>query len=247
MESTDGKSQGEEKSKERRSEKRKSQKKEDADARKGRKVAKHLWLRGRKVGSLKRRVRSQLARWEMKNCTPLWREAHFEAKMYKKHQLRTTFRSCDVEKGHAIAARSTCWSQNLQNTPEKVHAVVARSTFQTDGNGALLNVQMWFGTRKGLRTVPKMSKTLGCCSNCKNDGMRGTFEEDLQRCISPGRRTRRDISLRDVWRSGCWFPARGCILEHQIFRFAKMILRDRCSTSYCWPGCTFSWQMRYFR
>ena len=31
---------------------------------------------GRKVGSLKRRVRSQLARGEMKNCTPLWREAH---------------------------------------------------------------------------------------------------------------------------------------------------------------------------
>ena len=24
----------------------------------------------------------------------------------------------------------------------------------------------------------------------------------------------------------------GCILEHQICRFAKMILRDRCSTSY---------------
>ena len=40
---------------------------------------------GRKVGSLKRRVRSQLARWEMKNCTPLWREAHFEVKMYKTH------------------------------------------------------------------------------------------------------------------------------------------------------------------
>ena len=38
---------------------------------------------GRKVGSLKRRVRSQLARWEMKNCTPLWREARFEVKMYK--------------------------------------------------------------------------------------------------------------------------------------------------------------------
>ena len=32
---------------------------------------------GRKVGSLKRRVRSQLVRWEMKNCTPLWREARF--------------------------------------------------------------------------------------------------------------------------------------------------------------------------
>ena len=31
---------------------------------------------------------------------------------------------------------------------------------------------------------------------------------------------------------GADFPERGCILEHQIFRFAEMILRDRCSTSY---------------
>jgi hypothetical protein len=38
--------------------------------------------------------------------------------------------------------------------------------------------------------------------------------------------------IRDVRRSGRWFPEMGCILEHQIFRFAKMILRDRCSTSY---------------
>ena len=34
---------------------------------------------GLKVGSLKRRVRSQLARWVMKNCTPLWREALFSS------------------------------------------------------------------------------------------------------------------------------------------------------------------------
>ena len=123
---------------------------------------------GRKVGSLKRRVRSQLARWEMKNCTPLWREAHFEVKMYKARHSRTTFGSWDVEKVHAIVARSTFRSQNVQNTPfsdqdvekctplwreahlevkmhkthhgrttfgscdvEKVHAVVARSTFRS--------------------------------------------------------------------------------------------------------------------
>ena len=66
---------------------------------------------GRKVGSLKRRVRSQLARWEMKNCTPLWREAHFEVKMYKTPQRRTTFGSWDVEKVHAVVARSIFWSQ----------------------------------------------------------------------------------------------------------------------------------------
>ena len=61
---------------------------------------------------------------------------------------------------------------------------------------------------------------------------RGTFEEDLERCRSRGRGSTRDMFIKDVRRSGRWFPQRGCILEHQIFRFAKMILRDRCSTSY---------------
>ena len=137
---------------------------------------------GQKVSSLKRRVRSQLARWEMKNCTPLWREAHFqvkmyktpsdhfwklrcrksarrcgakhiskskctkhtivgpllevemskkctplwreahfEAKMYKTHHSRTSFGSWDVEKVHAIVARNTFWSQNVQSTPLSDH------------------------------------------------------------------------------------------------------------------------------
>ena len=75
----------------------------------------------RKVGSLKRRVRSQLARWEMKNCTRLWREAHFEVKTYKTHHCRTTFGSCDVEKVHAVVARSTFPSQNVQNTRGSDH------------------------------------------------------------------------------------------------------------------------------
>ena len=76
---------------------------------------------GRKVGSLKRRVRTQLARWEMKKCTPLWREAHFQVKMCKTHQVRTTFGSWDVEKVHAVVARSTFPSQNVQNTPMSDH------------------------------------------------------------------------------------------------------------------------------
>ena len=76
---------------------------------------------GRKVGSLKRRVRSQLARWEMKKCTPLWREAHFQVKMYKTPHGRTTFGSWDVEKVHAVVARSTFPSENVQNTPGPDH------------------------------------------------------------------------------------------------------------------------------
>ena len=134
---------------ERRSEEKAAKRTEDTDARKGRKVAKHCVFpmmcgsgEGRKVGSLKRRVRTQLATGTMKiarrcgakhiskskctkhlsvgpllevmmskKCTPLWREAHFQVKMYKTPQLRTTFGSCDVEKVHAVVARSTFPSQ----------------------------------------------------------------------------------------------------------------------------------------
>ena len=79
---------------------------------------------GWKVGSLKRRVRRHLGRWEMKSCTPLWREADFEVKRYKTPQLRTTFGSWDVEKVHAFVARSTFPSQNVQNTSK--HLSVGR-------------------------------------------------------------------------------------------------------------------------
>ena len=113
---------------ERRSEKRKSQKKENMQMRekvgKSRNTAFFQWFEapdGRKVVSLKRRVRSQLARWEMKNCMPLWRETHFQVKMYKTHHARTTFGRWDVEKVHAVVVRSTFRSQNVQNTPGSDH------------------------------------------------------------------------------------------------------------------------------
>ena len=125
----------------RRSEKRKREKKEDAGARKGRKVAIHCFFpmicgsggSTSQVGSLKRRVRSHLARWEIKSCSLLWREAHFQVNMLKAAHVWTSFGSCDVEK-----VRSTFPSQNVQNPPftdhfwklryRKVPAVVARST-----------------------------------------------------------------------------------------------------------------------
>ena len=142
---------------------------------------------GRKVGSLKRRMRSQLARWEMKNCTPLWREAHFEVKMYKTHQLRATFVSWDVEKVHAVVAqshisKSKCTKHTMVGPllegemskkctllwreahfevkmykthhgrttfgrwdVEKVHAVVARSTFRSQNVSNTIGVRTTFG------------------------------------------------------------------------------------------------------
>ena len=76
--------------------------------------------RVQKVGSLKRRVRRHLARWEMKNCTPLWREAHLEVKSVKTRRSRTTVGSWDVEKVHVEkvhAFRTTSGSSDV----EKVH------------------------------------------------------------------------------------------------------------------------------
>ena len=225
------------------------------------------------VGSLKRRVRSQLAKWEMKNCTPLGREAHFQVKMYKTSQLRTTFGSWDVEKVHAVVARSTFPSQNVQNISapdhfwklrcrknahrcgakhlckhekakntsnfdvEKIARVVAGSTFPSQNvqnisapdhfwklrcrknahrcgakhiskskcekhhmQEPLLDVQMPFRVAGARDCGPcqKVSKPWRFCSISKNDGRRGTFEEDLERCIFRGKRSTRDMFIREL-------------------------------------------------
>ena len=57
----------------------------------------------------------------MKSCTPLWREAHLQVKRYKTPQLRTTFGSCNAEKVHAVVARSTFRSEKAQNTSASDH------------------------------------------------------------------------------------------------------------------------------
>ena len=48
-----------------------------------------------------------------KKCTPLCREADFQVKSVKNWPLRTTFGSWDVEKVHAVVARSTFPSQKF--------------------------------------------------------------------------------------------------------------------------------------
>ena len=91
-----------------------------------------------------------LGRWEMKNSTPLWREAdsevknttdseHFwklrcwksrgrcgakhisKSKVLKTEGVRSTFGSWAVEKVPAVVAQSTFRSQNVQNTPVLEH------------------------------------------------------------------------------------------------------------------------------
>ena len=56
-----------------------------------------------------------------KKCTPLWRQAQFEVKMYKTLHVRATFGGSDVEKVNAFVARSTFRSQNVKNTRGSRH------------------------------------------------------------------------------------------------------------------------------
>ena len=131
MKSRDGKSQGREEKRRRKKIKedqsRESQKKEDPGARK--KVGKSrnivfpmIWGSGwSRVGSLKRRVRSQLARWEMKNCTPLWREARAQVKNARNTPSLEHFLKLRCGKSARVVAQSTFPSQHVQNTPGSKH------------------------------------------------------------------------------------------------------------------------------
>ena len=99
-----------------------------------------------------------------KKCAPLWHEAHFEVKMLKTQHVRTTFGSCDVEKVHAVVARSTFRSQNLKSTRGPDHFwrsdVVAR------------------GRHKGLCTLSKVSKMWRFCSIFNYDHHNSTLHSN---------------------------------------------------------------------
>ena len=153
-----------------------------------------------------------------KKCTALWREAHFELKSVKTAGFGALL-EVEMFKRCTPLWRKAHVEVNMHKTPH------VRATF---GRWSVV----LRGRRKGLCTLSKVSTTWGFCFISKNDGRRGTFEEDLQRCIFRGKRSTRDMFIRPVRRSGRWFPESSCILEHQIFSFGKMILRDRCSTPY---------------
>jgi len=64
-----------------------------------------------------------------KKWTLLWREAHFEVNMLKTPQRRTTFGSSDVEKVHAVVARSTFRSQKCKKLRGTEHFWTFRCRF----------------------------------------------------------------------------------------------------------------------
>ena len=103
----------------------------------------------------------------LKKCTPLWREAHFQAKSVKNWRPQTTFGSWDDEKVDAVADVARRCKKNARTTfgswhVEKVHAIVARSTFRSqtcnknDRCGALWTLRFRFAWQaQGILHVVK--------------------------------------------------------------------------------------------
>ena len=193
---------------------------------------------GRKVGSLKRRVRRHLGRWELKSCTPLWREADFEVKRYKTPQCRTTFGSCDVEKVHAVVARSTFPSQNVQNTPCSDHFWKLRCGKSARRCGAkhISKSKCTKHTRSGPLSEVEMSKK---CTPLWREAhfqvkmykthVRATFggwdvekvHAIVARSTFPSQNAQNTACSRHFWRFGCWKSARR--------RGAKHISKSKCT------------------
>ena len=154
----------------------------------------------RKVGLLKRRVRSHVVSGEIKNCTPLWRKAHFEAKMYKTRQFRSTFWSSDVENMYAAVAKTTLGSENVKKLTIRDHFEVQMSkNCMPLWRKAHLEVKMhktWCVWTTFVRAdVEKMHAAVA----------KGTFgSQNLQNMTC----------LDHFWTCWCWKNARGCGERH---------------------------------
>ena len=82
------------------------------------------------------------------------------------------------------------------------------------------------GRPNGSCTLPKSNQTCRFCSTLKNDGQ--GFKNP---CGAAG--AAQEASPSDMLGGqGADFLRGGCILEHQMFKFIKMSLHDRCNNSY---------------
>ena len=161
-----------------------------------------------------------------KKCTPLWREAHFEVKMYKTHQLRTTFGSCDVEKVHAVVARSTFRSQNVQNTPVSDHFWKLRCRKSA--------------RRCGAKHISK--------SKCTKHTILGSLLEDemLKKCTPLWREAHFEVKMYKTHHVRTIFGGSDVEKVHAVVArstFPSQNVQNTPCTDHFWRfRCSFAWQ-----
>ena len=144
-----------------------------------------------KVASLKRPVRRQLFSRQMKNGTPLWREADFEGKMYKTPRAGTNFGRSDVQKWHAAVAHF-----HVKKWHEKWHAPVARSTFASQ-NVQKTSVRDRFWKFR----CPKIARRCGAKHICKSECAKHTCLDHFLKVRCP--KIARRCGAQHICKSKC--------------------------------------------
>ena len=129
----------------------------------------------------------------MKKCTPLWREAHLQVKKQKAPHVRSTFESCDVEKVHAIVARSTFRSQNAQSTPCTDHFWTFRSRFAWQAQGIVHLVKCEQDVRVFVAFLKTMAGVGHLKRICKDAFFRGRRSNANTGFITPPQKVRWDL------------------------------------------------------
>ena len=128
----------------------------------------------------------------------MWREAHLQVKKPKAPHVRSTFRSCHVEKVHAIVARSTFRSQNVQSTPAPDHfwKLRCRKSARRCGAKHISKSKCTKHTSLGARLEVEMSKKCTLCgakhiskSKCTKTARFGALLDDVQMsfCVAGAR------------------------------------------------------------
>ena len=160
-----------------------------------------------------------------KKCTPLWREAHVEVKMYKTRHARTTFRHVEVKMYKTHQLRTTFGSCD--------HML-----------GPLFDVQMSFlvaGARDWC-TLPKVSKTWGFCSisKCRRQAW-DIWRRSAKICkdaFSVADAMQETCSIRDVRRSRALISWEGLHFGASDLQFWEDDFARQVQ-HFVWPGLTF--------
>ena len=189
-----------------------------------------------------------------KKCAPLWCKAHVKVKKCKKTGGIQPFWKLRCRKS-ARRCGATHSSKSKQSKRTK-HTIVgtllevemlkqcaalwrearfqvrmlktqhARTTF---GHQAF---SLFEGRRNGFCTSWKVTQTYGFCSFWNRWQRVGHLKNVCKDAFRVAGTVQGTSPSDMLGGQGADCFERDCILEHQIFRFAKMILRDRCSTSY---------------
>ena len=145
-----------------------------------------------------------------KKCTPLWREAHLEVKMYKTPQVRATFGSAHVEKVYAVVAPHF-WKLHKKCTPLWREAHFEENVKITTRSGHFWTVRCGKSARRcGAKHILMKNVKITACS--------GQF-----------------LTIR--WRVGCRKSARRCGAKHiwksKVLKTAGFEPLLTCQMSFC--------------